>query len=177
MPSDLLGGLMTTWEKRFRGKNNSVRPSRMLCAGCKSMILAKNGHIERGLCLKRSSLQETALRAKRTFLKNSCTQTKDPYGIPYEAIVKNNLPPSDLFKIMDQPEEGDSQSFANRILEELYPQIPIPFQSQPQNLTAREEAFTDNEIACIMKKVLIKKASWYDGINFIVLKTIFRTHP
>ncbi|GBL74479.1 hypothetical protein AVEN_235420-1 [Araneus ventricosus] len=77
---------------------------------------------------------------------------------------------------MDQPEEGDSQSIANRILQELYPQIPIPFQRQPQNQTAREEAFTKNEIARIMQKVPIKKATGYDGIDFIVLKTIFRTN-
>ncbi|GBL99276.1 hypothetical protein AVEN_177311-1 [Araneus ventricosus] len=78
---------------------------------------------------------------------------------------------------MDQPEEGDSQSFENRILQELYPQIPIPFQRQPQNQTARDEAFTKNEIARIMQKVPIKKAPGYDGIDFIVLKTIFRTNP
>ncbi|GBM34617.1 Retrovirus-related Pol polyprotein from type-1 retrotransposable element R1 [Araneus ventricosus] len=78
---------------------------------------------------------------------------------------------------MDQPEEGDSLSFANRILQELYPQIPTPFQRQPQNQTVREEAFTKNEIARIMQKVPIKKAPGYDGIDFIVLKTIFRTNP
>ncbi|GBO12065.1 hypothetical protein AVEN_201925-1 [Araneus ventricosus] len=77
---------------------------------------------------------------------------------------------------MDQP-EGESQSFANRILQELYPQIPIPFQSQPQNLTAKEETFIKNEIVRTMKKISIKKAPEYDGIDFIVLKTIFRTHP
>ncbi|GBM11999.1 hypothetical protein AVEN_256089-1 [Araneus ventricosus] len=58
---------------------------------------------------------------------------------------------------MDQPGEGDSQPFANRILQELYPQIPIPFQRQPQNLTAKEEAFTKNEIARIMEKFQLKK--------------------
>ncbi|GBL99464.1 hypothetical protein AVEN_153939-1 [Araneus ventricosus] len=78
---------------------------------------------------------------------------------------------------MDQPEDGDSLSFANRILQELYPQIPTPFQLQPQNQTAREVAFTKNEIARIMQKVPIKKAPGYDGIDFIVLKTIFRTNP
>ncbi|GBM80702.1 hypothetical protein AVEN_137223-1 [Araneus ventricosus] len=78
---------------------------------------------------------------------------------------------------MDQPEEGDSQSFANRILQELYPQIPIPFEHQPQNQTAREEAFNKSEIARIMQKVPIKKAPGYDGIDFIVLKTIFRADP
>ncbi|GBM55806.1 Putative protein in type-1 retrotransposable element R1DM [Araneus ventricosus] len=126
---------------------------------------------------KQDLYKKLSLRAKRTSLKNFCTQTKNPYGIPYKAIVKGNLPPSDLFKIMDQPEEGYSQSFANRILQELYPQIPIPFQRQPQNQTAREEAFTKNEIARIMQKVPIKKAPGYDGIDFIVLKTIFRTNP
>ncbi|GBM14882.1 Retrovirus-related Pol polyprotein from type-1 retrotransposable element R1 [Araneus ventricosus] len=59
---------------------------------------------------------------------------------------------------LDQPEEGDSLSFANRILQELYPQIPNPFQRQPQNQTDTEEAFTKNEIARIMQKVPIKKA-------------------
>ncbi|GBN54104.1 hypothetical protein AVEN_69435-1 [Araneus ventricosus] len=78
---------------------------------------------------------------------------------------------------MDQLEDGASQSFANRILQELYPQIPIPFQSQPKNLTAREEAFTKNEIARIMKKVPIKKSPGYVGIDFNVLKSIFRTYP
>ncbi|GBM32697.1 hypothetical protein AVEN_124224-1 [Araneus ventricosus] len=126
---------------------------------------------------KQALYKKLSLRAKRTSLKNFCTQTKNPYGIPYKAIVKDNLPPSDLFKIMDQPEEGDSLSFANRILQELYPQIPTPFQRQPQNQTAREEAFTKNEIARIMQKVPIKKAPGYDGIDFIVLKTIFRTNP
>ncbi|GBM32722.1 Putative phosphoenolpyruvate synthase [Araneus ventricosus] len=126
---------------------------------------------------KQALYKKLSLRAKRTFLKNFCTQTKNPYGIPYKAIVKDNLPPSDFFKIMDQPEEGDSLSFANRILQELYPQIPTPFQRQPQNQTAREEAFTKNEIARIMQKVPIKKAPGYDGIDFIVLKTIFRTNP
>ncbi|GBM79902.1 hypothetical protein AVEN_173887-1 [Araneus ventricosus] len=126
---------------------------------------------------KQALYKKLSLRAKRTSLKNFCTQTKNPYGIPYKAIVKDNLPPSDLFRIMDQPEEGDSQSFANRILQELYPQIPISFQRQHQNLTAREEAFTKNAIARIMQKVPIKKAPGYDGIDFIVLKTIFRTHP
>ncbi|GBO05658.1 hypothetical protein AVEN_146499-1 [Araneus ventricosus] len=126
---------------------------------------------------KQALYKKLSLRAKRTSLKNFCTQTKNSYGIPYKAIVKDNLPPSDLFKIMDQPKEGDYQSFANRILQELYPQIPIPFQRQPQNLTAREEAFTEKEIARIMHKVPIKKAPGYDGIDFIVLKTIFRTHP
>ncbi|GBM43292.1 hypothetical protein AVEN_220823-1 [Araneus ventricosus] len=126
---------------------------------------------------KQALYKKLSLRAKRTSLKNFCTQTKNPYGIPYKAIVKDNLPPSDLFKIMDQLEEGDSQSFSNRILQELYPQIPIPFQREPQNLTARKEAFTKNEIARIMQKVPIKKVPGYDGIDFIVLKTIFRTHP
>ncbi|GBM20639.1 hypothetical protein AVEN_49480-1 [Araneus ventricosus] len=109
---------------------------------------------------KQALYKKLSLRAKRTSLKNFCTQTKNPYGIPYKAIVKDNLLPSDLFKIMDQSEEGDSQSFANRILQELYPQIPIPFQRQPQNLTAREEAFTKNEIARIMQKVPLKKSTW-----------------
>ncbi|GBO34181.1 hypothetical protein AVEN_116923-1 [Araneus ventricosus] len=36
---------------------------------------------------------------------------------------------------------------------------------------------TKNEIARIMQKVPIKKAPGYDGIDFIVLKTIFRTNP
>ncbi|GBM38280.1 hypothetical protein AVEN_17725-1 [Araneus ventricosus] len=59
-----------------------------------------------------------SLRANRTSLSNFCKQTKDPYGIPYKAIVKDNLPPpSDLLRIMDQPEEGDSESFADRILQ------------------------------------------------------------
>ncbi|GBM28951.1 Putative protein in type-1 retrotransposable element R1DM [Araneus ventricosus] len=126
---------------------------------------------------KQALYKELSLRAKRTSLKNFCAQTKTPYGIPYKAIVNDNLPPSDLFKIMDQPEEGDSQSFANRILQELYPQIPIPFQREPQNQTAREEAFTKNEIDSIMQNVPIKKAPGYDEIDFIVLKTIFRTNP
>ncbi|GBM85785.1 hypothetical protein AVEN_214290-1 [Araneus ventricosus] len=126
---------------------------------------------------KQALYKKLSLRAKRTSLKNFCTQTKNPYGIPYKTIVKDNLPPSDLFKIMDQPEEGDFQSFANRILQELYPQIPIPFQRQPQSLTAREEAFTKNEIARIMQKVPIKKAPGYDGTDFIVLKTIFSINP
>ncbi|GBL99333.1 hypothetical protein AVEN_206756-1 [Araneus ventricosus] len=93
---------------------------------------------------KQALYKKLSIRAKRTSLQNFCTQTKDPYGIPYKAKVKENLPSSDLFKIMDQPEEGDSQSFANRILDELYPQIPILIQRQPQNLTAREKAFTKN---------------------------------
>ncbi|GBO07209.1 hypothetical protein AVEN_198474-1 [Araneus ventricosus] len=126
---------------------------------------------------KQALYKKLSLRAKRTSLKNFCTQTKNPYGIPYKAIVKGNLPPLDLLKIMDQTEEGDSQSFANRILQELYPQIPIPFQRQPQNQTVREEAFTKNEIARIMQKVPIKIAPCYDGIDFTVLKTIFRTNP
>ncbi|GBL80804.1 hypothetical protein AVEN_26239-1 [Araneus ventricosus] len=126
---------------------------------------------------KQALYKKLSLRAKRTSLKNFCTQTKNPFGIPYKAIVKDNLPPSDLFKIMDQPEQGDTLSFANRILQELYPQIPIPFQRQPQNQTAREEAFTKNEIARIMQKVPFKKAPGYDGIDFIILKPIFRTNP
>ncbi|GBO32164.1 hypothetical protein AVEN_112262-1 [Araneus ventricosus] len=126
---------------------------------------------------KQDLYKKLSLRAKRTSLKNFCTQTKNPYGIPYKDMVKDILPPSELFKIMDQPEEDDSQSFANRILQELYPQIPIPFERQPQNLTAREEPFTKNEIARIMQKVPIKKAPGFDGIDFIVLKTNFRTHP
>ncbi|GBN37472.1 hypothetical protein AVEN_152641-1 [Araneus ventricosus] len=113
---------------------------------------ANNTKISTPLQPKASSLQKLSLRAKRTSPKNFCTQTKDPYGIPYKAIVKNNLPPSDLFKIMDQPVEGDFQSFANIILQEIYPQIPIAFQRQPQNLTAREEAFTKNKLARIMVK-------------------------
>ncbi|GBO25945.1 hypothetical protein AVEN_268581-1, partial [Araneus ventricosus] len=86
--------------------------------------------------------KKLSLRVKRTSLKNFCTQAKDPYEIPYKATVKNNHPPSELFMV--QPEEGDSQSFANRILQELYPQIPNPFHCQPQNLRDREEAFTKN---------------------------------
>ncbi|GBN20964.1 hypothetical protein AVEN_177589-1 [Araneus ventricosus] len=70
---------------------------------------------------KQALYKKLSLRAKRTSLKNLCMQTKNPYGISYKAIVKDNLPPSDLFKIMDQPEEGDPQFFANRILQELYP--------------------------------------------------------
>ncbi|GBN98203.1 hypothetical protein AVEN_111121-1 [Araneus ventricosus] len=100
---------------------------------------------------KQALYKKLSLRAKQTSMKNFCTPTKDTYGIPYKAIVKDNLHPSDFFKILDQPEEGDSQSFSNRILQELYPQISIPFQHQPQNLTARKEAFTKNEIARIMK--------------------------
>ncbi|GBM22170.1 hypothetical protein AVEN_190826-1 [Araneus ventricosus] len=126
---------------------------------------------------KQAVYKKLSLRAKQTSLKNFCTQMKDPYGIPYKAIVIDNLRPSDLFKIMDQLEEGDSQSFANRILQELYPQIPIRFQRQPQNLTAREEAFTKYKIARIMKKVPIKNTPGYNGIDFIVLQTIFRTYP
>ncbi|GBM59007.1 hypothetical protein AVEN_241396-1 [Araneus ventricosus] len=57
---------------------------------------------------KQALYKKLALRAKRTSLKNFCTQTKSPYGIPYKAVVKDNLHSSDLFKIMDQPEEGDS---------------------------------------------------------------------
>ncbi|GBL99300.1 hypothetical protein AVEN_177330-1 [Araneus ventricosus] len=53
---------------------------------------------------KQALYKKLSLRAKRTSLNNFCTQTKNPYGIPYEVIVKDNLPPSDLFKIMDQPE-------------------------------------------------------------------------
>ncbi|GBO42787.1 hypothetical protein AVEN_46035-1 [Araneus ventricosus] len=78
---------------------------------------------------------------------------------------------------MDLLEGGESQSYAYRILQELYPQIPIPFQRQPQNLTARYEAFTKNELPRIMKEVPIKKEPGYDGIDFIVLKPMCRTHP
>ncbi|GBN01504.1 hypothetical protein AVEN_258805-1 [Araneus ventricosus] len=46
---------------------------------------------------KQALYKKLSLRAKRTSLKNFCTQTKNPYGIPYKAIVKDNLPPSDLF--------------------------------------------------------------------------------
>ncbi|GBO19081.1 hypothetical protein AVEN_152785-1 [Araneus ventricosus] len=42
---------------------------------------------------KQALYKKLSLRAKRTSLKNFCTQTKDPYGIPYKATVKDNLPP------------------------------------------------------------------------------------
>ncbi|GBM34914.1 hypothetical protein AVEN_41461-1 [Araneus ventricosus] len=41
---------------------------------------------------KQALHKKLSLRAKRTSLKNFCTQTKDPYRIPYKAIVKDNLP-------------------------------------------------------------------------------------
>ncbi|GBO15722.1 hypothetical protein AVEN_169545-1 [Araneus ventricosus] len=41
---------------------------------------------------KQALYKKLSLRAKRTSLKNFCTQTKNPYGIPYKAIVKGNLP-------------------------------------------------------------------------------------
>ncbi|GBM12339.1 hypothetical protein AVEN_116780-1 [Araneus ventricosus] len=76
---------------------------------------------------KQALYKKLSLRDKLISLKNFCTQTKDPYGIPYKAIVKDNLPPPPIRPFQDQPEEGDSQSFASRILQELYPQIPNPF--------------------------------------------------
>ncbi|GBM47535.1 hypothetical protein AVEN_90251-1 [Araneus ventricosus] len=44
---------------------------------------------------KKALYNKLSLKAKRTSLKNFCTQTKDPYGIPYKAIVKDNIPLSE----------------------------------------------------------------------------------
>ncbi|GBO35976.1 hypothetical protein AVEN_115755-1 [Araneus ventricosus] len=119
---------------------------------------------------KQALYKKLSLRAKRTSLKNFCRQTKNPYGIPYKAIVKNNIPLQTFSILWTNRKKATSSPSQTEFFKS-------PFQRQPHNLTEREEAFTRNEIARIMRKVPIKKAPGYDGIDFIVLKTIFRTHP
>ncbi|GBO45297.1 hypothetical protein AVEN_115588-1 [Araneus ventricosus] len=65
---------------------------------------------------KEALYRKLSFRAKRTSLRNFCAKTKYPYGISYKAIVKDNLPPPDLFKILDQPEEGDPSPSQTKFL-------------------------------------------------------------
>ncbi|GBN06636.1 hypothetical protein AVEN_215810-1 [Araneus ventricosus] len=47
-----------------------------------------------------------SLKAKRTSVKNFCTYTKDPYGIPYKAVVKDNLPSPPSKPVQDYGSAG-----------------------------------------------------------------------
>ncbi|GBO24251.1 hypothetical protein AVEN_128479-1 [Araneus ventricosus] len=103
-------------------------------------------------------------------MKNFCTQTKDPYGIPYKAILKHNLPHQTFSRLWTSrkkatPSPSQTEFFKSSTHKSLSPSNAS--QRQPQKLTVREEAFTKNEIARIMQKVPIKKALGYDGIDFI----------
>ncbi|GBM55193.1 hypothetical protein AVEN_182145-1 [Araneus ventricosus] len=123
---------------------------------------------------KKACFKNLSLRAKGSTFSDFCTKTTDPYGTPYKSFIKDNIHPTELFKILGQPEKGDHKEMALNILKELYPQELIPFSRQPTFHLHIEKPFTQNELKRILQKFPTKKAPGYDAIDFVILKSIFK---
>ncbi|GBM54083.1 hypothetical protein AVEN_247697-1 [Araneus ventricosus] len=91
--------------------------------------------------------------------------------------IKDNIHPTELFKILGQPEKGDHKEIALNTLNELYPQELIPFRRQPTFQHHIEKPFIQNELKRILQKAPTKQAPGYDAIDVVILKSKFKPFP
>ncbi|GBM93049.1 Putative protein in type-1 retrotransposable element R1DM [Araneus ventricosus] len=135
-------------------------------------------HFEIKAKMKLSVFKKEVLQAKRNIFKKNCSQENEAYGKFFKMAFQKTAPPTDIFSQINNDHNGSPIEIAQSILQSLYPiTTDVTAQntsSQPHNL---EPPFTNKELKTIIKTLPNNKAPGNDGIDFIIIKQIFKSCP
>ncbi|GBM39942.1 hypothetical protein AVEN_250260-1 [Araneus ventricosus] len=135
-------------------------------------------HFEIKAKMKLSIFKKEVLQAKRNSFKKNCSQENEGYGKFFKLAFQKTAPPADIFSQINNDHNGSPLEIAQSILQSLYPiTSDVTAQntsSQPHNL---EPPFTNKELKTIIKTLPNNKAPGNDGIDFIIIKQIFKSCP
>ncbi|GBM01834.1 hypothetical protein AVEN_244319-1, partial [Araneus ventricosus] len=128
--------------------------------------------------MKLSIFKKEVLQAKRNSFKKNCSQENEAYGKFFKMAFQKTAPPTDIFSQINNDHNGSPLEIAQSIFQSLYPiTTDVTAQntsSQPHNL---EPPFTNKELKTIIKTLPNNKAPGNDGIDFIIIKQIFKSCP
>ncbi|GIY67642.1 uncharacterized protein CDAR_29551 [Caerostris darwini] len=96
----------------------------------------------------RATYKKEILHAKRQTWRKFCTESGTPFGKPFKTTVKTSLPPSEIFKAIDESGSGNNKEIAKKLLEKIYPFSPQESSSSlPETYSfGKDPPFTKEEI-------------------------------
>ncbi|GBM08644.1 hypothetical protein AVEN_52479-1 [Araneus ventricosus] len=101
--------------------------------------------------MKRAMYKKSSLKAKRSSFISLCNKTTDHYGNAYKTVIKERINPSELFKILGQPEAGDSKLMAYK--------NSTPNQATPFHVNHLSEILQNNHSPVMNSKGSSKSSS------------------
>ncbi|GBL88246.1 Putative protein in type-1 retrotransposable element R1DM [Araneus ventricosus] len=103
-------------------------------------------------------------------------EASNPFGKQYKAIFHAGRPLSDLFQ--QSTPAGTELSFAQNILEILYPHTPqAPFICSTASSQPNDSPFSSREMRKVIRELNKTKAPGYDGLYNIILQQIHSASP